>query len=117
VEPETPESKAGESSSNGKTEKVKAPAGASPQLNALYQQLNDLFQKIDNLKSSDASPEEIQKQVQILTNQVQALQAAIARIQQEEMEKNKSDQMVNLVVNRGDGINRPTEENAVDVYI
>lgn len=43
------------------------------------------------------------------------LQAEIARIQKQEMEKQQQEQMAKAM--SGDGVNRPTDANAVDVYI
>ncbi|SVK54539.1 Uncharacterised protein [Acinetobacter baumannii] len=45
------------------------------------------------------------------------LQAEIARIQKEEMEKQQQEQMEKAAAKSGDGVNRPTPLNAVDVYI
>ncbi len=54
---------------------------------------------------------------QLIEAQIKMLQAEIARIQKEEMEKQQQEQMKKAAAQAGDGVNRPTPLNAVDVYI
>jgi predicted RNase H-like nuclease (RuvC/YqgF family) len=93
---------------------------AASRISALYKQIENLQQKLIELKDSDADPKEIEKQKQLIINQIRMLQAEIERIQKEEMEKQQQEQMAKAVQGiapSGDGINRPTAANAVDVYI
>ncbi|CAM3290747.1 MULTISPECIES: FlxA-like family protein [Yersinia] len=61
------------------------------QIKALHQQIQDLTEKLSELKDSGLSKEEIQKQQQLISNQIKALYAEIARIQAKEAEKGKDD--------------------------
>ncbi|WP_330872878.1 FlxA-like family protein [Obesumbacterium proteus] len=47
---------------------------------------------------------------------MKALQAEIARIRQQEAEQAQQSQL-DKVGKTGDGVNRPTDENQIDVYI
>ncbi|CNE08844.1 FlxA-like family protein [Yersinia nurmii] len=66
---------------------------AQSQVKALRQQIQDLTEKLSELKDSGLSKEEIQKQQQLITNQIKALYAEIARIQAKEAEKGKDDML------------------------
>ncbi|ASM17797.1 MULTISPECIES: FlxA-like family protein [Serratia] len=90
---------------------------ASARIKALNRQIQALQQKLVELKDSDADPKEIEKQKQLIEAQIKMLQAEIARIQKEEMEKQQQEQMEKAAARAGDGVNRPTPLNAVDVYI
>lgn len=96
-------------------------SGASARIKALNKQIQVLQQKLVDLKDSDGDPKEIEKQKQLIQAQIKMLQAEIARIQKEEMEKQQAAQMAkaneSIAPAKGDGINRPTAANAVDVYI
>lgn len=94
---------------------------ATVRIKALNKQIQALQQKLVELDNSDADPQEIKKQKQLIQAQIKMLQAEIARIQKEEMEKQQAEQMAktadSITPAKGDGINRPTALNAVDVYI
>ncbi|CAI0727464.1 Uncharacterised protein [Serratia liquefaciens] len=96
-------------------------SSASARIKVLNKQIQALQQKLVDLKDSDSDPKEIEKQKQLIQAQIKMLQAEIARIQKEEMEKQQAEQMAkaneSIVPAKGDGINRPTAANAVDVYI
>ncbi|CAI0695839.1 FlxA-like family protein [Serratia quinivorans] len=98
-----------------------ADSNASARIKSLNKQIQGLQQKLADLKDSDADPKEIEKQKQLIQAQIKMLQAEIARIQKEEMEKQQAEQMAkaaeSIAPTKGDGINRPTALNAVDVYI
>ena len=79
-------------------------------------QIQDLQQQLRDLASSGGSPEEIKKQQELIQNQIKALQAEIARIRQQEAEQAQQSQL-DKVGKTGDGVNRPTDENQIDVYI
>ncbi|HBK4794196.1 TPA: FlxA-like family protein [Serratia marcescens] len=90
---------------------------ASARIKALNRQIQALQQKLVELKDSSADPKEIEKQKQQIEAMIRMLQAEIARIQREEMEKQQQKQMEKAAAQAGDGVNRPTPLNAVDVYI
>ncbi len=92
---------------------------AASRISALYKQIENLQQKLLELQDSDDDPKEIEKQKQLIMNQIKILQAEIERIQKEEMEKQQEEQMAKAAqgLTNGDGVNRPTAANAVDVYI
>ncbi|MGQ8776366.1 FlxA-like family protein [Serratia sp. NA_112.1] len=98
-----------------------ADSSASARIKSLNKQIQGLQQKLVDLKDSDADPKDIEKQKQLIQAQIKMLQAEIARIQKEEMEKQQAEQMAKvaerIAPTKGDGINRPTALNAVDVYI
>lgn len=98
-----------------------ADSGASARIKALNKQIQNLQQKLVDLKDAEGDPKEIEKQKQLIQAQIKMLQAEIARIQKEEMEKQQAAQMASAADSatpvKGDGINRPTARNAVDVYI
>ncbi|MBO1504136.1 FlxA-like family protein [Serratia proteamaculans] len=111
-----------ETRETGGSDQVKvADSSASARIKSLNKQIQDLQQKLVDLKDSDGDPKEIEKQRQLIQAQIKMLQAEIARIQKEEMEKQQAEQMAktadSVTPAKGDGINRPTALNAVDVYI
>ncbi|MGO2368151.1 MAG: FlxA-like family protein [Serratia sp. (in: enterobacteria)] len=111
-----------EAKAGGINDRVKVTdSNASARIKVLNKQIQDLQQKLVDLKDSDADPKEIEKQKQLIQAQIKMLQAEIARIQKEEMEKQQAAQMAKAADSgspaKGDGINRPTAHNAVDVYI
>ncbi|MEE4407580.1 MULTISPECIES: FlxA-like family protein [unclassified Serratia (in: enterobacteria)] len=96
-------------------------SSASARIKALTKQIQDLQQKLVDLKDSGGDAKEIEKQKQLIQAQIKMLQAEIERIQKEEMEKQRQEQMAKAASGntpvKGDGVNRPTALNAVDVYI
>lgn len=96
-------------------------SSASARIKALNKQIQDLQQKLVDLKDSGGDAKEIEKQKQLIQAQIKMLQAEIERIQKEEMEKQQQEQMAKAASGsapvKGDGVNRPTALNAVDVYI
>jgi len=111
-----------EAKAGGINDRVKVTdSNASARIKVLNKQIQDLQQKLVDLKDSDADPKEIEKQKQQIQALIKMLQAEIARIQREEMEKQQAAQMAKAAGGvspaKGDGINRPTAHNAVDVYI
>lgn len=88
--------KSNETKAAGGSDRVSvSDSSASARIKVLNKQIQALQQKLVDLKDSDSDPKEIEKQ--------QAEQMAKA---------NES-----IVPAKGDGINRPTAANAVDVYI
>ena len=79
-------------------------------------QIQELQQQLRDLADSGGSPEELKKQQELIQNQIKALQAEIARIRQQEAEQAQQSQL-DKVGKTGDGVNRPTDENQIDVYI
>ncbi|CAI1140023.1 MULTISPECIES: FlxA-like family protein [Serratia] len=90
-------------------------SSAASRIAALYKQIQNLQQKLIELKDSGGDTQEIEQQKQLIMSQIEMLQAEIARIQKQEMEKQQQEQMAKAM--SGDGVNRPTAANAVDVYI
>lgn len=88
--------KSNETKAAGGSDRVSvSDSSTSARIKVLNKQIQALQQKLVDLKDSDSDPKEIEKQ--------QAEQMAKA---------NES-----IVPAKGDGINRPTAANAVDVYI
>ncbi|VEA67053.1 Uncharacterised protein [Serratia plymuthica] len=96
-------------------------SSASARIKALNKQIQDLQQKLVDLKDSGGDAKQIETQKQLIQAQIKMLQAEIERIQKEEMEKQQQEQMAKAASGsapvKGDGVNRPTALNAVDVYI
>ncbi|CAI1952321.1 FlxA-like family protein [Serratia fonticola] len=90
-------------------------SSAASRISALFKQIQNLQQKLVELQNSDGDAKQIEQQKQLIMSQIQMLQAEIARIQKQEMEKQQEEQMAKAM--SGDGVNRPTAANAVDVYI
>ena len=90
-------------------------SSAASRISALFKQIQNLQQKLVELQNSDGDAKQIEQQKQLIMSQIQMLQAEIARIQKQEMEKQQQEQMAKAM--QGDGVNRPTADNAVDVYI
>jgi TolA-binding protein len=93
-----------------------AGGGGSGRIQQLTKQIQELQQQLRDLANSGGSPEEIKKQQELIQAQIKALQAEIARIRQQEMEQTQKNQL-DKVGKTGDGVNRPTDENQIDVYI
>lgn len=94
-------------------------SSTASRISALYKQIQHLQQKLVELQNSDGDAKQIEQQKQLIMSQIQMLQAEIARLQKQEMEKQQQEQMGKTMQGAasGDGINRPTAANAVDVYI
>lgn len=93
---------------------------AAARIEALQQQIQNLQKKLVELQDSGGDVEQINRQKQLIQAQIKLLQAEIARIQKEEMQKQQQehmDQTMQSHTSNGDGINRPTPLNALDVYI
>lgn len=94
---------------------------ASARIKALNKQIQDLQQKLVDLKDSGGDAKQIERQKQLIQAQIKMLQAEIERLQKEEIEKQQQEQMAKAASGsaslKGDGVNRPTALNAVDVYI
>ncbi|NLS52968.1 FlxA-like family protein [Hafnia alvei] len=103
-------------SGSGSTVGASTSGGGSDRVQQLMKQIQDLQQQLRDLASSGGSPEEIKKQQELIQNQIKALQAEIARIRQQEAEQAQQSQL-DKVGKTGDGVNRPTDENQIDVYI
>ena len=88
---------------------------------AIMKQIAQLTKQLLNLKNDTTlEPEEKTKQQELIQNQIKMLYEQLARIQQEAADKAKQKQeTANLKDNEkvADGINRPTAENFVDLYI
>ncbi|EJA4670398.1 FlxA-like family protein [Escherichia coli] len=103
-------------SGSGKTVGASTAGGGSGRIQQLTKQIQELQQQLRDLANSGGSPEEIKKQQELIQAQIKALQAEIARIRQQEMEQTQQNQL-DKVGKTGDGVNRPTDENQIDVYI
>lgn len=103
-------------SGSGSTVGASTSGGGSGRVQQLMKQIQELQQQLRDLANSGGSPEEIKKQQELIQNQIKALQAEIARIRQQEAEQAQQSQL-DKVGKTGDGVNRPTDENQIDVYI
>ncbi|MFI8416721.1 FlxA-like family protein [Serratia sp. NPDC078593] len=111
-----------EKASGSDNDKPVAPKNnsAAARIEALQQQIQNLQKKLVELQNSGDDVEQINQQKQLIQAQIKLLQAEIARIQKEEMQKQQQEHMAQTTQGRspnGDGINRPTPLNALDVYI
>lgn len=120
-QPEGGKSKETEGAAGSEEQVNISDSSASARIKALTKQIQDLQQKLVDLKDSGGDAKEIEKQKQLILAQIKMLQAEIERIQKEEMEKQQQEQMAKAASGntpvKGDGVNRPTALNAVDVYI
>ena len=76
-----------------------------------------LHRVLSTLKDSGLTADELQKQQQQIQSQIAALQAELARIQAQEADKSKEGDNNAATAPTGDGVNRPSAQNQIDVYI
>ncbi|AAM85065.1 putative exported protein [Yersinia pestis PY-15] len=63
------------------------------------------------------SAEELQKQQQLIETQIAVLRAEIAKIQADDADKTKESDNNAVSAPTGDGVNRPSAQNQINVYI
>lgn len=90
--------------------------GESGRIQQLMKQIEGLQKQLKDLADSSLSPEDKKMMQQLLLDQIKLLQAEIDRIRQQELQEQKQPQEP-MALEKGDGINRPTQDNRVDLYI
>jgi len=93
--------------------------GAASEIAAINKQIAAITSQLKSLADNHTlTQEQKSEQQQMLESQIQMLYAQIAQIQQREAEKAEQQQQTEQPVSaRADGINRPTPDNQLDVYI
>ncbi|WP_145587479.1 FlxA-like family protein [Yersinia aldovae] len=91
-------------------------SSAAAQIKSINQEIEKLTTKLSTLKDSGLTTDELQKQQQQIQSQIAALRAEIARIQAKEADKAKEDNN-NVSTPAADGVNHPTDQNLINVYI
>lgn len=93
-------------------------------INQLTQQLEKLTEQLKNVSSSGDS-ETAQTQSQMLQAQIQVIEAQIAQLQAQQAQESaqvqpsveETDSDESSLSAQADGVNRPTEENQINVYV
>lgn len=91
------------------------------QVAVIMKQIAQLTKQLINLRNDTTlKPEEKLKQQELIQNQIKMLQDQLAQVQKDAADKAKG--KFEVVAPKGhekraDGINRPTSENAVNLYI
>ncbi|ATY90943.1 FlxA-like family protein [Pectobacterium atrosepticum] len=100
--------------------------GNGSQIAAITKQISQLTQKLKELGSDTTLDAEEKKAMQdIIQAQIQMLQAQLAQIQQQQTQKAADKNIVgveevskdNPTPKVAEGVNSPTEDNAIDVYV
>lgn len=106
----------GVSGGSGGGDSVSQTASIAKQIVRLQEQLKSM--------AGDTTLDEDQKakQQQMIENQIMMLEAQLAQIQQQQAEKAAEQQEASKAADSGsskmaDGVNRPTEDNQLNVYI
>lgn len=100
--------------------------GSTSQIASLNKQITQLQNQLKSLGTDDTlTTEQKSEQQQLIESQIQLIEAQIAQIEQQQAEKaqeqqsnNKAETAVTAASSKsGDGVNRPTATNALNVYI
>ncbi|BCQ36005.1 FlxA-like family protein [Erwinia rhapontici] len=97
--------------------------GSVSQTASIYKQIVKLQEQLKNLSGDTTlTTEQKSEQQQLIESQIALLQSQIAQIQQQEAEKAAEKQQESKAADSGsskiaDGVNRPTENNKLNVYI
>ncbi|MDW8847178.1 FlxA-like family protein [Erwinia sp. MMLR14_017] len=97
--------------------------GSTSQIASLNKQITQLQNQLKSLGTDDTlTTEQKSEQQQLIETQIQLIEAQIAQIEQQQAEKAQEQQSNNkaetaVTAKSGDGVNRPTASNALDVYI
>lgn len=98
-------------------------SGSTSQIASLNKQITQLQNQLKSLGTDDTlTTEQKSEQQQLIESQIQLIEAQIAQIEQQQAEKAQEQQSNNKAETAagsksGDGVNRPTATNTLDVYI
>ena len=92
---------------------------AASQIASINQQIQSITKQLKELSNNDyLTIEQKAEQQQLLESQIQILQAQLAQLQQKQAEKAQQTQPISQSSEtKADGVNRPTDENQLNVYI
>ncbi|WP_194206245.1 FlxA-like family protein [Superficieibacter sp. 1612_C1] len=87
---------------------------ASSEIAGIYRQITKLTQQLKELADSSLGADEKQKQQELIQSQIAMLQAQLAMLQSKQLEKSQQEQ---AQAEKVEGVNRPSADNQIDIYI
>ncbi|WP_343437146.1 FlxA-like family protein [Enterobacter roggenkampii] len=87
----------------------------SAQITRILDKIQKLTQQLKELANSPGSTDEKKKQQELIQTQIKVLQAQLAALQRQQAEEaqKKQDQKLGKV----EGVNSPSDNNQIDIYI
>ena len=87
----------------------------SAQISRITQQITKLTQQLKEVADGSGSTEEKQKQQELIQTQIKMLQAQLAQLQRQQAEETQQKQEQKQL--RAEGVNAPSDDHQIDVYI
>ncbi|WJW93574.1 FlxA-like family protein [Enterobacter pseudoroggenkampii] len=87
----------------------------SAQITRILDKIKKLTQQLKELANSPVSTDEKKKQQELIQTQIKVLQAQLAALQRQQAEEAQKKQ--DLKLGKVEGVNSPSDNNQIDIYI